>query len=131
MVKAKLFILVSHYQKLALTLAEYLTKMLPLNNEFVKIEALGGVNNGQELGTEPMQIYELIQVNPEFEEIFIFSDLGSATLGAESIVMLLPDKKIYVAKGAFVENTFGAYVLANSGAGFDEIVQASHEPLAK
>ncbi|ATO30947.1 dihydroxyacetone kinase [Mycoplasmopsis bovirhinis] len=127
----KLFILISHYYNLANTLKEYLTKMLPINNDNIKIIALGGVNQRTELGTEPMQILEAIEANSEINEIFIYSDLGSATLGAQAITNLVSNKEIYVAKGAFVENTFAAYVLANAGASFNEVKQASEEKIAK
>ncbi|UWV77561.1 hypothetical protein [Mycoplasmopsis cynos] len=76
----KLFILISHFYDLANTTKVYLTKMLPINEENVKLVALGGINNGTEIGTEPMQILQAIEENPEINEIFIFSDLGSATL---------------------------------------------------
>ncbi|UWV81566.1 PTS-dependent dihydroxyacetone kinase phosphotransferase subunit DhaM [Mycoplasmopsis cynos] len=126
----KLFILISHFYDLANTTKVYLTKMLPINEENVKLVALGGINNGTEIGTEPMQILQAIEENPEINEIFIFSDLGSATL-AESISTMVEDKLVYVAKGAFVENTFSAYVLANVGASFDEVKKAAEEKVIK
>ncbi|CCP24250.1 PTS-dependent dihydroxyacetone kinase phosphotransferase subunit DhaM [Mycoplasmopsis cynos] len=127
----KLFILISHFYDLANTTKVYLTKMLPINEENVKLVALGGINNGTEIGTEPMQILQAIEENPEINEIFIFSDLGSATLAAESISTMVEDKLVYVAKGAFVENTFSAYVLANVGASFDEVKKAAEEKVIK
>ncbi|AKF40894.1 PTS-dependent dihydroxyacetone kinase phosphotransferase subunit DhaM [Mycoplasmopsis canis] len=127
----KLFILISHYYELAKSVSEYLNKMLPINEDNVKIVFLGGVNNGQEIGTEPMKILETIESNPEINEIFIFSDLGSASLAAESIASMVVDKKVHVSKGSFVENTFSGYVLANAGASFEEVVNASEEKIFK
>ncbi|EIE42414.1 hypothetical protein MCANUFG4_00364 [Mycoplasmopsis canis UFG4] len=127
----KLFILISHYYELAKSVSEYLNKMLPTNKDNVKIVFLGGVNNGQEIGTEPMKILETIESNPEINEIFIFSDLGSASLAAESIASMVVDKKVHVSKGSFVENTFSGYVLANAGASFEEVVNASEEKIFK
>ncbi|MCU9936184.1 hypothetical protein NWP96_03530 [Mycoplasmopsis cynos] len=63
--------------------------MLPINEENVKLVALGGINNGTEIGTEPMQILQAIEENPEINEIFIFSDLGSATLVANQFRLWL------------------------------------------
>ncbi|EIE41050.1 dihydroxyacetone kinase, phosphotransfer subunit [Mycoplasmopsis canis UF31] len=127
----KLFILISHYYELAKSVSEYLNKMLPINEDNVKIVFLGGVNNGQEIGTEPMKILETIESDPEINEIFIFSDLGSASLAAESIASMVVDKKVHVSKGSFVENTFSGYVLANAGASFEEVVNASEEKIFK
>nr|WP_322959014.1 dihydroxyacetone kinase [Mycoplasmopsis canis]WQQ12413.1 dihydroxyacetone kinase [Mycoplasmopsis canis] len=127
----KLFILISHYYELAKSVSEYLNKMLPINEDNVKIVFLGGVNNGQEIGTEPMKILETIESNPEINEIFIFSDLGSASLAAESIASMVVDKKVHVSKGSFVENAFSGYVLANAGASFEEVVNASEEKIFK
>ncbi|SYV97072.1 PTS-dependent dihydroxyacetone kinase phosphotransferase subunit DhaM [Mycoplasmopsis edwardii] len=127
----KLFILISHYNDLARVIKEYVSKMLPINNENIEIVALGGINNGTEIGTEPMQILETIEARPEINEIFIFSDLGSATLAAESIATMVMDKKVHVSKGSFVENTFSAYVLANVGASFEEVQVAAEEKVVK
>ncbi|MCU9936183.1 hypothetical protein ONA23_06230 [Mycoplasmopsis cynos] len=44
---------------------------------------------------------------------------------------MVEDKLVYVAKGAFVENTFSAYVLANVGASFDEVKKAAEEKVIK
>ncbi|WAM03667.1 hypothetical protein ONA22_01280 [Mycoplasmopsis cynos] len=43
---------------------------------------------------------------------------------------MVEDKLVYVAKGAFVENTFSAYVLANVGP-FDEVKKAAEEKVIK
>ncbi|WP_435129533.1 PTS-dependent dihydroxyacetone kinase phosphotransferase subunit DhaM [Mycoplasma sp. 6243] len=125
----KLFIIVSHYLKLAQTIKEYLLKMLPIKKENVKIEAISGIN--EELGTDPFKILEVIQSNPDISEIFIFPDLGSAVLSAESMIPMIEDKKVFISKGAIVENTFAAYVLANAGADFESVCQASLAPLQK
>ncbi|UWD34552.1 PTS-dependent dihydroxyacetone kinase phosphotransferase subunit DhaM [Mesomycoplasma molare] len=127
----KMFIIISHYFQLAKTIEEYLTKMLPLNEEMLKIVALGGINNRTELGTDPTELMDVINSNKDIEEVFIFSDLGSATLSAISVSSMIEDKKIYVSKGSIVENSFSAYVLANSGASFEEISKASEEAIQK
>ncbi|MGZ9454175.1 PTS-dependent dihydroxyacetone kinase phosphotransferase subunit DhaM [Mycoplasma sp. AC157] len=127
----KLFIIISHYNKLAQTIKEYLTKMLPIDENNIKIEALGGINDGQELGTEPLKLLEIIEANNDIKEIVIFSDLGSATLSAKAIISMVSDKQIHVSHGSIVENCFSAYVLANSGADFDSVVSASEEQIVK
>ncbi|WGI36990.1 PTS-dependent dihydroxyacetone kinase phosphotransferase subunit DhaM [Mesomycoplasma lagogenitalium] len=127
----KLFIIISHYYQLAKTIKEYLIKMMDIDENFIKIEAIGGINSGQEIGTEPMEILKIIENNDHINEIFIFSDLGSATLAASSIALMVNNKKIHVSKGAIVENCFAAYVLANSGAEFQDVVNASEEKLYK
>ncbi|MBN3534817.1 PTS-dependent dihydroxyacetone kinase phosphotransferase subunit DhaM [Mycoplasma procyoni] len=127
----KLIILVSHYQKLAVVLKEYLTKMIPQDPQNVEIEALGGINEGQDLGTEPFKILEAIEKHPEISDVLIFGDLGSAILSAESIKIMAADKNIYISKGSLVENSFSAYVLANAGASFEEVIKASEEDIYK
>lgn len=127
----KLFIIISHYKLLAVTIKDYLQKMMPIDNQNIKLEAIGGINNGEEIGTEPLEIMEIINQNPNINDIFIFSDLGSATLAAESIALLMVDKNIHISRGAIVENAFAAYVVANSGASFEEVKSASEEAIKK
>ncbi|TDV24387.1 dihydroxyacetone kinase DhaM subunit [Mycoplasmopsis mustelae] len=126
----KLFIIISHYLRLSQAIKEYLTKML-IQTDNVKIEAIGGLENGEVLGTQPLELLEVINNYPNINEIFIFPDLGSASLTAESITSMLNNKQIYISRGGIVENTFAAYVLANSGAGFQEVVDACKEPIIK
>ncbi|MCU9939851.1 hypothetical protein NW739_03805 [Mycoplasmopsis felis] len=38
---------------------------------------------------------------------------------------MITDKEIFVSKGALIENGFSAYVLANSGADFKDVINAS------
>lgn len=127
----KLFILITHYLPLSLTIKDYLLKMMPINNQLLKIEAIGGINNGKEIGTEPLEIQKIIDQNSQIEDIFIFSDLGSATLAAQTIAMLIPNKNIYISRGAIVENTFAAYVAANTNASFEDVKKACEEVIKK
>ncbi|WP_245579600.1 PTS-dependent dihydroxyacetone kinase phosphotransferase subunit DhaM [Mycoplasma leonicaptivi] len=127
----KLLIIISHYKKLANTIQEYFTKMLPLNHENLVVKSIGGINNGSELGTEPLELLNIINKYTDIKDIIIFSDLGSATLSAQSIVMMTENKNIHVSKGSLIENGFSAYVLANSGAPFADVINASEEKVIK
>ncbi|WP_322935591.1 dihydroxyacetone kinase [Mycoplasmopsis felis] len=127
----KLFIIISHYEKLAHTIKDYFQKMLPINNEYIILQSIGGINGASELGTDPIALMDLINSYEEIKEVIIFSDLGSATLSAESVCSMITDKEIFVSKGALIENGFSAYVLANSGADFKDVINASQEPIIK
>ncbi len=117
-------VLVSHSRAIAEGTAELVRHMAGE----VEVVAVGGDSEGG-LGTDPDGILAAIE-GMGTDEILIFMDIGSAVLSAETVVdMLEPEtkEKVRLVDTPFVEGAFAAGVMASTGAGGDECVEAAME----
>lgn len=118
-------VLVSHSPKIAEGTADLIRQMA---GEEVEVVPVGGDSDGR-FGTDPDRIREAIE-GLEAEEALVFMDLGSAVLSAETVLeMLEPDlrERVRLVDAPFVEGAFSAAVIASTGAGADECVEAAAE----
>lgn len=117
-------VLVSHSAGIAEGTAELVRHMAGE----VEVAAVGGDTDGS-LGTDPERIQRSIE-EMEAEEVLVFMDLGSAVLSAETVLEMLSSEdagKVRLVDAPFVEGAFAAGVIASTGAGADECVEAAEE----
>ena len=117
-------VLISHSPRIAEGTAELVHHM----TGELEIVAVGGDTNGA-LGTDPERIQSAIE-SLDTDEVLIFMDLGSEVLSAETVLQMLEAKvarKVWLVDAPFVEGAFAAGVLASTGAGAEECVEAAAE----
>lgn len=117
-------VLVSHSPGIADGTAELVRQMAGE----VEVAPVGGDPDGS-LGTDPDGILRAIE-GMEADEILVFMDIGSAVLSAESVLeMLSSDRRenVRLVDAPFVEGAFAAGVMASTGAGAGECVEAAME----
>jgi PTS hybrid protein len=117
-------VLVSHSEKVARGTAEMVVQMAG------EVEAIpvGGDPEGG-LGTNPDRIREALE-SARSDELLVFMDVGSAILAVESVVEGLSEElrsRVRLVDAPFVEGAFAAGVLASTGAGAGECVEAALE----
>ncbi|ABG04034.1 Dihydroxyacetone kinase, subunit phosphotransferase [Rubrobacter xylanophilus DSM 9941] len=117
-------VLVSHSEKVARGTAEMVVQMAG------EVEAIpvGGDPEGG-LGTNPDRIREALE-SARSDELLVFMDVGSAVLAVESVVEGLAEElrsRVRLVDAPFVEGAFAAGVLASTGAGAGECVEAALE----
>jgi len=106
-------LLIAHSAQLAAGAAEVAAQMAPE----VLVRAAGGTEDGR-IGTS----YDLVDqalsglLDDGAEEIVLLTDLGSATLTAESVLEMREDDRLRLADAPFVEGAVAAAVAAQGGA---------------
>ena len=117
-------VLISHSAKVAEGTAELVRQMAGE----VALAAVGGDASGG-TGTDPEAIREAIE-GLQAREILVFMDLGSAVMSAETVLEMLDDDlrgRVHLVDAPFVEGAFSAGVIASSGAGAGECLEAAEE----
>ncbi|MEW6638153.1 MAG: dihydroxyacetone kinase phosphoryl donor subunit DhaM [Actinomycetota bacterium] len=117
-------VLVSHSPGIAEGTAELVRQMAGE----VELAPVGGDADGS-LGTDPEGILRAIE-RMEADEVLVFMDIGSAVLSAESVLEMLSSEKrekVRLVDAPFVEGAFAAGVMASTGAGAGECVEAAME----
>lgn len=115
-------VLVSHSAQLAAGVVEVATQMAP----DVSIRAAGGTDDGR-VGTS----FDLVQqaVSDALEQgaagVVLLTDLGSATLTAESVLEMLDDERVRLADAPFVEASVAAAVAAQGGGDIGAVLAAA------
>lgn len=114
-------VLVSHSAQLASGLVQVAEQMAP----DVRLRAAGGTDDGG-IGTS----YDLIEreVSDALEagaDVLVLTDLGSATLTAESVLEALDDERVRMVDAPFVEATVAAAVAAQGGGTLDAVAAAA------
>ncbi|MBK5249022.1 MAG: HPr family phosphocarrier protein [Actinomycetales bacterium] len=105
-------VLVSHSAQLAAGAVEVAAQMAP----DVLVRAAGGTGDGR-IGTS----YDLVEqavtglLDEGASAVVVLTDLGSATLTAESVLEALDDERVVLADAPFVEGAVAAAVAAQSG----------------
>lgn len=98
------FVLVSHSQKVAEGLKQYLEVM---NNGRIVIEEAGGADEGR-MGTNTLKIHKAIEKIYDHDPIFVFIDLGSAVLSTEMALDLLDEdvrKNVHIIDTPIIEGS--------------------------
>jgi PTS hybrid protein len=117
-------VLVSHSPRIAEGTAELVRHMA----DEVEVVAVGGDSDGT-LGTDPERIQSSIE-DLDADEVLVFMDIGSAVLSVETVMEMLSSEvreKVRLVDAPFVEGAFSAGVMASTGAGADECVEAAME----
>jgi dihydroxyacetone kinase phosphotransfer subunit len=117
-------VLVSHSSQVAEGTAELVWSMAGE----VEMAAVGGDVDGS-LGTDPDRIRLAIE-GLEADEVLVFMDIGSAVLSVETVLeMLEPEvaEKVRLVDAPFIEGAFAAGILASTGAGAEECIEAAQE----
>ena len=117
-------VLISHSPKIAEGTADLVRQMAGE----VEVVPVGGDADGS-LGTNPDGIQEAIE-NLSTDEVLVFMDLGSAVFSAETLLEMLSDEqreKVYLVDAPFIEGAFSAGVVASTGAGAEECLEAAAE----
>lgn len=112
----------SHSRHLAIGVLEVASQMAP----DVPIRAVGGLPGGG-LGTSFGQLSDAVdELIALGHEVVLLTDLGSATMTAESVVEFLePDAPVRVADAPLVEGAVAAAVAAQQGLDLDGVVAAA------
>lgn len=114
-------LIASHSEKLAQGVKDLASQMGP----DVKIEAVGGTGDGG-LGSDFENLNKQINDSISDDGLVIFFDLGSAMMNCQMIIDSLDEDKkdrVYLSGTPLVESAIEATVLAQTGAGFEEIVE--------
>ena len=118
-------IFVSHSNEIARNIKKYIYDITKVD---VPIGFAGGVgDNYKELGTDPTDIYNLIEEMYTDDGIIIFCDLGSALISSEMAVSLLDsDKqnKVKLTSAPFLEGGVIAAIESSLNKNIDEIRKA-------
>src|SRR5699024_6676342 len=106
-------LLIAHSAQLAAGAAEVAAQMAP----DVLVRAAGGTEDGR-IGTSDDRVDQALSglLDDAAEEIVLLTDLGSATLTAESVLEMREDDRLRLADGPFVEGAVAAAVAAQGGA---------------
>lgn len=117
-------ILVSHSKKITDGLKEMIEEMTGQSNQ-VKIFSAGGTDDNR-LGTNPVQIYSIIEQQQDNQNILIFADIGSAILSAETAIELIEDpdlkQKVMLVDAPLVEGAFIASIQASITTDINEVL---------
>ena len=117
-------VLISHSPEIAEGTADLVRQMAGE----VEVVPVGGDSDGS-LGTNPDGIKEAIE-NLSADEALVFMDLGSAVFSAETVLEMLSDgrrEKVHLVDAPFIEGAFSAGVVASTGAGAEECLEAAAE----
>src|SRR5690606_29806795 len=115
-------VLVSHSAQLAAGLVEVAAQMAP----DVDIRAAGGTDDGR-VGTSFDLAEQAVTgaLSAGADAVVVLTDLGSATLTAESVLEMLEDERVRLVDAPFVEATVAAAVAAQGGGDLDAVVAAA------
>ncbi|GMA09369.1 dihydroxyacetone kinase [Tetragenococcus halophilus subsp. flandriensis] len=118
-------ILVSHSKKITDGIKEMIEEMVG-ESDNVKISSCGGADDGR-LGTNSVAILDCIEASASSDKIYIFADIGSAILSAETAIDLIDDiviqKKVQLIDSPLVEGAFAAAIQASVGSTEEEILK--------
>lgn len=119
-------ILVSHSHKITEGLTDLINEMCSAeSSEYVRVIPAGGTDDGR-LGTSAIIISEKIEEISDYSDIFIFCDMGSAYLSAETALDIVDDEvrsKVHVVRAPLIDGAFLAGVQASAGFSAEEILK--------
>ena len=125
-------LLVSHCHKLAQGTAELIRQMAP--SEEMKIGIAAGIGDDhEEIGTNAIEIMEVLTELAKDGEVLVLMDLGSAVLSTEMALQMLDEEvasKVRMCPAPFVEGAIAAGVQANLGSSIQEVYDEAMNALA-
>jgi len=115
-------VLVSHSAQLAAGLVEVAAQMAP----DVDLRAAGGTDDDR-IGTSFERVENAVAGALEngADAVVVLTDLGSATLTAESVLEMLDDDRVRLVDAPFVEAAVAAAVAAQGGGDLDGVAAAA------
>lgn len=113
-------ILVSHSKHITLGLKSLINQMCPT----VDVISTGGTGeNYEQLGTDPIQIYEALE-ELAHKDTLIFFDIGSSYIASNLALDMSENQgNYYIVDAPLVEGAFLAAVAINSGKALNEVLQ--------
>ena len=117
-------LLVSHSKKITDGLKEMIEEMIGSDSQ-LPLYSLGGTEDGR-LGTDAVRIMQAIEECHESDNIYIFCDIGSAIMSAETALDMVSDslhEKIILVDGPLVEGAFAAAIQVSVGQSKDLVMQ--------
>lgn len=118
-------VLVSHSKQITDGIAALIQEMVPDEDQTFEVLSAGGTDDGK-IGTSPMRIMEVIN-QAQGDQIYIFTDMGSAVLSSESALDFLDEslhEKITILETPIVESAYIAAVQCSIGADKETLLQA-------
>ncbi|MCM3661721.1 dihydroxyacetone kinase phosphoryl donor subunit DhaM [Georgenia satyanarayanai] len=117
-------VVVSHSAQLAQGLCEVAAQMAP----DVLLRPAGGTDDGR-IGTSFDKLLTAVgELTADGGDgVVVLTDLGSATMTAESVLEMVDDDRVLLADAPLVEGTVAAAVAAQGGAGPEEVRRAAEE----
>ena len=116
-------LLVSHSHQLAEGAAALARQMA--SSEVVKIRVAAGIGEDHtEIGTNAVEILEVLNELIENADVLVLMDLGSALLSTEMALEMMDEDlraRVYLSPAPFVEGAIAAAVQANMGASVDDV----------
>lgn len=124
---ATALVLVSHSSQLAAGLAEVAAQMAP----DVDLRAAGGTDDDR-IGTSFEKVESAVTGALEngADGVVVLTDLGSATLTAESVLEMIEDDRVVLVDAPFVEAAVAAAVAAQGGGDRDAVVAAARTAIS-
>lgn len=123
-------VLVSHSKALA---AATLTLVRAMAGDEVTIAvAAGAGEDGNDLGTDAMAIFEAINGAMSDDGVMVLMDMGSAVLSAEMAMDFLDEdsrSKVHLCSSPFIEGAVAAGVAAKIGSPIDDVIREAESSL--
>jgi len=125
-------LLVSHSYKLAQGTAELVRQMAPSSELKIRVAA-GLGDEHDEIGTNAVEIMEVLSELAENNDVLVIMDLGSAVLSTEMALQMLDEdvaSRVRMCPAPFVEGAIAAGVQANIGSPIQEVYDEAMNALA-
>ncbi|HBO34707.1 MAG TPA: hypothetical protein DD636_08275 [Anaerolineaceae bacterium] len=125
-------LLVSHSYKLAQGTAELVRQMAPSSELKIRVAA-GLGDEHDEIGTNAVEIMEVLSELAENNDVLVIMDLGSAVLSTEMALQMLDEdvaSRVRMCPAPFVEGAIAAGVQANIGSPIQEVYYEAMNALA-
>ena len=122
-------VIVSHSTKLAEGVVELARSM---GGDNLSIQAAGGMNEDNTLGTDPIRILKAIEQVYSEDGVLVLMDLGSAILSSEMALEMLPEEKrsnIFLCEAPIVEGAIAASVQARVGGSIQQVISEARGAL--
>lgn len=123
-------VIVSHSAALAAGLRDVAVQMV---RDQVPIAVAGGVGDDQAaIGTDPLRVLQAIQSVYSEEGVVVLMDLGSAILGAETALELLPPEQrdhVHLCEAPLVEGTLAAAICVMAGGSLSQVLAEARAAL--
>jgi multiphosphoryl transfer protein len=122
-------VVVSHSRALA---EGVVTLAREMGGEELALEAAGGMEEPDALGTDPERVRAAIERSMSEDGVLVLMDLGSALMSAEMAIELLADggERVRLSEAPLVEGTVAAAVAARGGASLDDVAAEARGALA-
>lgn len=123
-------VLISHSKAITDGLKTLIETMVSFEPDTLAIFSAGGNDDG-DIGTTPMVVLDQLQAASAAENIYVFTDMGSAVMSAETALSFLEDALkshvVLLSEAPLVEGAYVASVQCSIEATRDQVIQAVKE----